>query len=187
MSENKNIAKNTIVLYVRLLISTAIGLYSSRLILIELGADDFCLYAVVGGMVAMMNFMNSSMIATSNRFIAVELGKKNDSEPNRIFNSLAIFKRTKVIKGFVPQVFRKLNKKEKYSVVFFDCDLYQPALDTYSYFWDKLQKGGIFVIHDNIANHDEWTGVRQASLEFFNPRGIKFNDLWETTMSVIVK
>lgn len=111
----------------------------------------------------------------------------DDYRVNMIFNSLSIFKRTKVIKGFVPQVFKKLKSKEKYSVVFFDCDLYQPALDTYHYFWDKLQKGGIFVIHDNIANQGEWTGVRQASHEFFDARGIKFDDLWQTTMSVIVK
>lgn len=105
----------------------------------------------------------------------------------RIVNSFSIFEQAKIIKGFVPKAFKKLKDQEKYSVVFFDCDLYQPALDTYSYFWDKLQKGGILIIHDNVATQDSWTGVRKATEEFFTPQGIKFYDLWETTMSVIIK
>ena len=96
-------------------------------------------------------------------------------------------KALKIMKGFVPKAFEKLNDKEKYSVVFYDCDLYQPALDTYHYFWDKLQKGGILVMHDNVATQGSWTGVRKATEEFFTSKGIKFYDLWETTMSVIVK
>jgi hypothetical protein len=110
-----------------------------------------------------------------------------DYQVDRIFNLLSVFKHMKVIKGFVSKAFREISAKEKFSVVFFDCDLYQPALDTYHYFWDKLQKGGILVIHDNVATIDGWTGVRKATEEYFIPRGIKFSDLWETTMSVIIK
>lgn len=106
---------------------------------------------------------------------------------SRIANAFSIFEQVKIIKGFVPEAFRKLNDQERYSVVFFDCDLYQPALDTYHYFWDKLQKGGILVIHDNVATLDGWTGVRKATEEFFNPRGVTAHDLWQTTMSVIIK
>ncbi|MFK5982676.1 MAG: oligosaccharide flippase family protein [Flavobacteriaceae bacterium] len=86
MSENKKIAKNTIVLYIRLVITTVIGLFSARIILQELGASDFGLYAVVGGIVAMMNFLNTTMIATSYRYIAVELGRGEKGEVNKIFN-----------------------------------------------------------------------------------------------------
>ncbi len=90
MSENRLIAKNSIILYSRLLITTAIGLYSSRIILLELGADDFGLYAVVGGLVALMNLMSTSMISTSNRFIAVEIGKKETRNTNKVFNTLLL-------------------------------------------------------------------------------------------------
>lgn len=90
MSENRTIAKNSVILYTRLLITTVIGLYSSRVILLELGADNFGLYAVVGGIVAMMNLMSTTMISTSNRFIAVEIGKKGKNNSNRIFNTLIL-------------------------------------------------------------------------------------------------
>lgn len=106
---------------------------------------------------------------------------------SRIENLLSVFERVQVIKDFVPKAFEKLDDNQKYSVVFFDCDLYQPALDTYNYFWDKLQPGGMLVIHDNVATLDGWTGVRKATEEFFSPRKIVAHDLWETTMSVVLK
>lgn len=90
MSDNKRIAKNSIILYGRLLISSLIGLYSSRLILQELGTVDFGLYAIVGGIVGMLSFLNSSMVSTSNRFIAIEMGKKEKGDINRIFNSVLL-------------------------------------------------------------------------------------------------
>lgn len=90
MSENKKIAKNSIILYSRLLISSFIGLFTSRLVLQELGAENFGLYAVVGGIVGMLNFLNSSMISTSNRFIAIELGKKENNDVNKVFNSVLL-------------------------------------------------------------------------------------------------
>lgn len=89
--DNKKIAKNSFVLYTRLIVTTLIGLYSTRIILLQLGAQDYGLYAVIGGIVTLMNFMNTSMIATSNRFLAVELGKNNGGDLNRIFNTLLVF------------------------------------------------------------------------------------------------
>lgn len=90
MSENRTIAKNSIILYIRLLVTTAIGLYASRVILLELGAENFGLIAVVGGIVALVNLMGSGIGSTSNRFIAVEIGKKNAGDPNKVFNSLLV-------------------------------------------------------------------------------------------------
>jgi len=88
MNENKTTAKNSFILYFRLLVSTAIGLYAARIVLLQLGADDFGLYAIVGGIVSMLIFINSSMIATSNRFLAVEIGKKGKGDLNKIFNTV---------------------------------------------------------------------------------------------------
>lgn len=90
MSENKRIVKNSIILYARLLITIIIGLYSSRIILLELGVEDFGLYAVVGGIVSLMNLLSTTMVTTSIRFIAVEIGKKENKNPNKIFNSLLL-------------------------------------------------------------------------------------------------
>jgi O-antigen/teichoic acid export membrane protein len=73
-----------------LLVTSVIGLYSSRLVLQELGVSDFGLYGIVGGMIGLMSFLNSSMISTSNRFIAVELGKAENRNINKIFNIVLV-------------------------------------------------------------------------------------------------
>ncbi len=88
MSQNKKIAKNSIVMYIRLIITSIIGLYSVRILLKELGANDFGLYAIIGGVVAILNVMSTSLISTSNRFLAVEIGKKEVVNTNQVFNSL---------------------------------------------------------------------------------------------------
>lgn len=90
MNSNKKIAKNSLILYVRLIVTSIIGLYSSRLVLQELGVDDFGLYGIVGGIVALLNFLNSSMITTSNRFIAVELGRIENQDINKVFNTVLL-------------------------------------------------------------------------------------------------
>lgn len=90
MNDNKKIAANTIILYVRLLIVTAIGLYTTRIVLDALGVEDYGLYSVVGGVVTMMNFIGVTMVATSYRFIAVEMGKGAHGNVNGIFNSVLI-------------------------------------------------------------------------------------------------
>lgn len=87
--ENKTIAKNTLFLYIKLFVSTIIGLYTSRLVLDILGVSDFGLYTVVGGLAIIMNFLGGVLTSTSYRFIAVELGKK-DGNPNNIYNTVLI-------------------------------------------------------------------------------------------------
>ncbi|MFO8068225.1 MAG: MATE family efflux transporter [Bacteroidales bacterium] len=92
MSENTKIAKNSLILYIRLIITTFVGLYISRILLTELGDDNYGLYAVVGGVVSMMGFLRSTLNTTTYRFVAVELGKGNKDKVNKIFNSsLTIF------------------------------------------------------------------------------------------------
>ena len=87
MNENKKIAKNSLILYIRLIITTVIGLYTSRVVLLQLGADDYGLYAVVGGIVLMMNFLGPTMLATSYRYIAIEIGKGENGDTNKVFNT----------------------------------------------------------------------------------------------------
>jgi len=80
MSENKRIAKNTLLLYFRSIIVMLISLYTSRIVLKILGVDDYGIYNVVGGLVSMFSLMSSSMVAASSRFITFELGKNNFDE-----------------------------------------------------------------------------------------------------------
>ncbi len=84
-SDNKRIAKNTLLLYFRMLFTIVVGLYTSRVVLNTLGVSDYGVYNVVGGIVAMLSFLNSALTAASQRFIAFELGHGDISKLKRIF------------------------------------------------------------------------------------------------------
>jgi len=85
---NKRIAKNTLLLYIRMFLSIIIGLYTSRVILNALDIEDYGIYNVVGGVVYMFNFLNAAMIATSQRFIAYELGKGENANLRKVFSMI---------------------------------------------------------------------------------------------------
>ena len=74
-SSNRKIAKNTLVLYVRMALSMVVSLYTSRIILRELGAEDYGINNVVAGVVAMFSFLNASMSGATSRFLTFSLGK----------------------------------------------------------------------------------------------------------------
>ena len=72
---NKRIAKNTALLYVRMLFSMGVSLYTSRVVLQVLGVDDFGINGVVGGIVGLFSFLNASMSGCTSRFLTFEIGK----------------------------------------------------------------------------------------------------------------
>lgn len=74
-ASNKRIAKNTILLYLRMLVVMGVGLYTSRVVLASLGVRDFGLYNVVGAVVGMLTFLNASMSTAGSRFLTCILGK----------------------------------------------------------------------------------------------------------------
>lgn len=82
---NKRIAKNTLLLYIRMLLTIIVGLYTSRVVLNTLGVDDYGIYNVVGGIVSMLAFLNSAMAAASQRFISFELGTQNHKNLKKVF------------------------------------------------------------------------------------------------------
>lgn len=82
---NKRIAKNTLLLYFRMFITMTIGLFTSRVVLNVLGVSDFGIYNVVGGVITMASFLNSAMVASTQRFISFELGKGNIERLGKIF------------------------------------------------------------------------------------------------------
>ena len=84
---NKLIAKNTLLLYVRMLFTILISLYTSRIILDVLGVDDYGLYITVGGIVAFMSFINAALASGSLRFITHALGKGDKDRLRIIFST----------------------------------------------------------------------------------------------------
>lgn len=88
VTTNKTIAKNTIFLYIRMLFAMAVSLYTSRVVLDVLGVEDYGLYQAVGGVVAMMSFLNSALSHGTSRFLTFELGTGNYQKLERTFSSV---------------------------------------------------------------------------------------------------
>lgn len=88
MGANKRIVINSLIIFARLCIVSFITLILSRVVLEALGASDYGLYSVVGGIVLLLNVINSAMTTTTYRFLAFEIGKEN-SQSTKIFNTSA--------------------------------------------------------------------------------------------------
>lgn len=86
-TSNKTIAKNTAFLYVRMLVVMAVSFYTARVILETLGASDYGIYNVVGGIVTMMGFLNSALGASTSRFLTYELGTGNVKKLSQTFSA----------------------------------------------------------------------------------------------------
>ena len=87
---NKRIAKNTIMLYIRMLLSVVVSLYTSRIVLEVLGVEDYGLYGLVGGVVAMFSFLNSTMAGATSRFLTFEMGRGDQERVKSTFSSALI-------------------------------------------------------------------------------------------------
>lgn len=86
LENNKRIAKNTMALYLRMFFIMGISLYTSRVILANLGVDDFGTYNVVGGIVVLFTFVNNAMVSATQRYMNFELGQHNHIELKRVFS-----------------------------------------------------------------------------------------------------
>ena len=90
MSDNSRIAKNTLFLYIRLLITLVVGLYTSRVVLSTLGASDYGLYNVVGGIVVVLASINGTLASGTQRFISFALGEKDENNLNATFSTAQV-------------------------------------------------------------------------------------------------
>ncbi|PXY42544.1 hypothetical protein DMB65_00520 [Flavobacterium cheongpyeongense] len=81
---------NTGITYVKTVVTSLIALYSTRLILNALGAEDFGIYNVVGGMIAMLAFLNAAMSTSTQRYISYNLGTANIESVKKIFANSVI-------------------------------------------------------------------------------------------------
>ena len=90
-SENtRRIAKNTLMLYGRMLFSMVVSLYTSRVVLNTLGVEDFGIANVVGGVIAMLGFLNDSMSGATSRFLTYELGRGEHLRLRQTFSTALI-------------------------------------------------------------------------------------------------
>lgn len=87
---NKLIAFNSGILYAKMLITIAIALYSTRLVLEALGAQDYGIYVIVGGLIALLGFLKTTMSISTQRFMSLYLGANNEEKLNTVFNTSII-------------------------------------------------------------------------------------------------
>lgn len=84
---NRRIAKNTAMLYVRMLFTMGVSLFTSRVVLNTLGVEDYGVYSVVGGIIAMFTFINGGMVSATQRYLNFEIGKGNLSRLKDVFST----------------------------------------------------------------------------------------------------
>lgn len=87
IQNNKRIAKNTLLLYIRMLFMMAVSLFTSRITLAALGITDYGIYNVIGGMVAMFSILSGSLSVAVSRFITMEVGNGNAEKLNAVFST----------------------------------------------------------------------------------------------------
>lgn len=86
LASNRRIAKNTLFLYCRQLITMAVSLYTVRVVLDVLGAEDYGIYNVIGGIVALFGFLGNTMASATQRFLSFEMGKGGGGSPEKVFS-----------------------------------------------------------------------------------------------------
>ena len=87
-TNNKRIAKNTVFLYIRMIITMVVSLFTTRVVLQTLGVEDYGIYQAIGGFVALLGFLNGALSAGSSRFLTYELGTGNTTKLKDTFSSV---------------------------------------------------------------------------------------------------
>ena len=85
LEKNKRLAKNTLVLYLRMLVMMLISFYTTRITLHALGFVDYGLYNVIGGLVSMFTILSASLSGSVSRFISFNLGINDIDKLKRVF------------------------------------------------------------------------------------------------------
>lgn len=86
-TNNKRIAKNTLLLYLRMLLIMAVSLYTSRVVLNALGVEDYGIYNVVGSVVTMFAFLNGALVTSTQRYLTFDLGTGDYEHLKKVFTT----------------------------------------------------------------------------------------------------
>lgn len=83
---NKLILRNAVMLTIRMIVVTVMGLYTARIVLAQLGEENYGIWGVIGGVIGFMGFLTTSMSGATSRFITFTIGKGDENEVNEVFN-----------------------------------------------------------------------------------------------------
>ncbi len=86
-ADNKRIARNTLFLYIRMGVVMVISLYTTRVVLMVLGVEDYGIYNVVAGFVSMFSVLNTTLTNGINRFYNYEIGKNGGDNVTNVYNA----------------------------------------------------------------------------------------------------
>ena len=92
VNRGERIARNTLMLYVRMLVLMLVGLYTSRVVLAALGETDYGIYNVIGGVVAMFTIISGALNSSVSRFITFEMGKGESAQLQKVY-STAVYRK----------------------------------------------------------------------------------------------
>lgn len=78
---------NTIALYIKLFITVVVGLYLTRVVLDQLGVEDYGIYVLIGGVISLLSFLQTALSVSTQRYLSVSMGKNDQNIVNNIFSS----------------------------------------------------------------------------------------------------
>lgn len=113
--------------------------------------------------------------------------KKGDLKADfkSVQNLFSNFKNVKILKGWIPNIFNKINSNDQYCFVHLDVDLYKPTIDSLNYFYNKIVKGGLIITDDYLSEF--FPGNRKAWNEFVKNKQIKDSICLPSGQAVIIK
>ncbi len=88
--QKKRLARNTLILYIRTIVTLIISLYTSRVVLQVLGIDDYGIYNIIGGFVSLFAVVSQTMVASTQRYLTFELGKIENNHSREVYSTALI-------------------------------------------------------------------------------------------------
>lgn len=127
-TNSKRVAKNTVFLFLRMLVVICVGLYTSRIVLNTLGVQDFGIYNVVGGIVVLFSFLQSALTNATYRFLAYDMGSGNTFSLGHTFSMsvnahwilalLILFCVKRLVCGFLTTSYHSKGRLEAANIAF---------------------------------------------------------------------
>lgn len=87
MADSKRLAKNTLFMYVRMILIMVVSIYTSRVVLDKLGMDDYGLYNAVASIVTMIMFLNTTLSTSTSRYLTYDLGRGDFEKLRNTFST----------------------------------------------------------------------------------------------------
>lgn len=86
MKHSSKILVNTVALYFKIIFNAIVSVFATRIVLRQLGVDDYGLYNLIAGTILLLSFLNGSMMISAQRFMSIAIGEKNQEKLKKIFN-----------------------------------------------------------------------------------------------------